>query len=131
MRKNFIYWLVCVCAVNALLLLGGAGCSTPPEQSYNQDFNQELAVNPKYSVQNVSDDMFKIRVRQSSPVAGPSRVTLVKEATTIIAEREAKNRGWKNWKVDYIQESDQGWMHFVVVEVWKQKAIETPEPKEQ
>jgi len=119
---------MCALSVNTLLLVVGAGCSTPEEHSYNQDFNQDLAVKPKYSVENVSDNEFKIRVRQSSPVAGPSRVTLLKEATTILAEHEARGRGWKNWKVDYIEETDQGWMHVVVVEVWKQKAIETSEP---
>lgn len=124
MKKNPFRWTAWLLPINAALLVFAAGCKTGDEQSFNQNFNQDYPVAPKYVIENGNDDHFKIRMHQGSPMTGPSRVTYLKDAMTIVAENECRKRGWKNWKTDYIQESDQGWMHVLVAEVTREKAVE-------
>ena len=62
-----------------------------------------------------------VTVQQGSPLPGPQRIIYVKEAATTIADAECKRRGWQEWKLDYIQERDQGWMHVVIAEVTRLK----------
>jgi hypothetical protein len=100
-----------------------AGCATEEEQSFNQNYNQNLPTSPKYIVKDVSDDEFKVEVHQGSPEPGPDRVTYVKQAASVVARDEARRRGWGDWQLDYIDERDQGWMHIVVAEVKEKPAI--------
>jgi len=47
---------------------------------------------------------------------------------SIVAETEAKRRGWESWDLGYIQERNQGWMHIVIADVSRKNAIEkTPD----
>ncbi len=127
-RKLFFrpgWWL----SVNAAFALLAGGCATEEEQSFNDTFNQNLAVAPKYAIEDVHDDHFKIRMHQGSPLDDPSRVTSLKNAMTIVAQDECRRRGWANWDVNYIQERDQGWMHVLVADVREKSAVEvTPLP---
>lgn len=129
MRKNSICGTVGWMSVNAVLLLGAAGCATEHEESFNDTFNQNLPASPRYAIKDEGQDGFKIRVHQGSPLSGPERVTYLKQAATIVAADEAHRRGWSNWQLDYIQERDQGWMHVLVAEVKeKPPVIMTPAP---
>jgi hypothetical protein len=109
---------------NAALVVLAAGCATHEEHSYNQDYNQNLPTAPKYYIQNIDDSRFKVTVHQGSPMPGTQRDLSVKQVASTVAETEAKNRGWKNWDINYIQERDQGWMHIVVAEVTRKNAVE-------
>ena len=113
--------------LNAALVIFAAGCATN-DRSYNQDFNQSLPTSPKYKVENVDDGHFQITLHQGSPGEGPQRVGNMKEAAAAVAESEAKNRGWLNWKLEYIQERDHGWMHILIADVTRKNPIEkTPD----
>jgi len=115
-----------LCAVNSALVVLGPGCATRDEQSYNENFNQNLPTAPKYVIEDQDDSRFKIRIHQGSPMEmDPARVTYLKQATTVVAQDEARRRGWSNWDVDYIQERDKGWMHVLVAEVTEKPAITT------
>jgi len=124
MKINQIRWPLRLLLLNATVLLLAAGCATHNERSYNQDFNQNLQTAPKYVVENVDDTHFKIVVHQGSPSDGPQRVIEVKQAASAVAESEAKNRGWQNWDLEYIQERDKGWMHIVIADVTRKNAVE-------
>jgi hypothetical protein len=128
MRKNPLSWLAWLLSINAVLVVVAFGCKSPDEQSFNQVFNQNMPVEPKYSIEDLGQDHFKIRIRQSSPMKGPSRVTYLKQATTIVAESESHRRGWDNWKTDYIQETDDGWMHVLVAEVSRENGVRMNPP---
>jgi len=104
-----------------------SGCATP-DHSFNDDFNQDLTAQPKYFVEDEGSDAFKVTVRQGHTVTGQARVTDVKLAASTVAENEARKRGWKAWDVNYIRETDQGWMHLVVAEVTPKKAVEFSAP---
>lgn len=110
--------------LNAALVVLSAGCATNNERSFNQDFNQNLATSPDYSVENIDDTHFRVTVHQGSPLPGAQRIIDVKEVASTVAETEAKRRGWKNWKLDYIQERDKGWMHIVIADVTRRNAAE-------
>lgn len=109
------------CAALAVFL---AGCATPEEHSYNDDYNQHLLTEPKYQVHDDGPSRFKITVDQGRPSPGQERLLDVKQVATIVAETESKRRGWQNWKVDYIYDKDQGWMHVVKVVVTQENAVE-------
>lgn len=110
--------------LNATLAVLAAGCATHDERSYNQDFNQNLPTAPKYFIENIDDNHFKVTVHQGSPMEGPQRIIYVKEVASTVAETEAKRRGWTNWDLNYIQERDQGWMRIVIAEVTRKNAVE-------
>ena len=118
--------------VNTALFLLSAGCKTEDEQSFNETFNQNYPVEPKYSIEDSHDDYFKVRMRQGSPMStkDPSRVTYLKNATTVVVENECHRRGWENWKADYISETDQGWMHVLVAEVHREPGVRMSPPSE-
>lgn len=128
MRKIPFALAVWLLPVAAAVLFLGAGCKTPDEQSFNDQFNQNYPVAPKYYIEDQGEDHFKVRMHQGSPMASPSKVTYLKQAMNIVAENECRRRGWTNWKVDYIQESDQGWMHVLVAEVWRENGVQMPPP---
>ena len=112
----------------ATFVVFAVGCATHNEKSYNQEFNQNLPTSPKYTIENVNDTCFKVEVHQGSPLTGPDRIIYVKQVASAVAENEAKNRGWKNWDLNYIQERDQGWMHVVIADVTRKNAVEkTPD----
>ncbi|HTB82455.1 MAG TPA: hypothetical protein VK742_02265 [Candidatus Sulfotelmatobacter sp.] len=119
-------YLVVPLLATALCLV--SGCATPPEHSFNDDFNQDLTAQPKYFVEDEGSDAFKITVHQGHTVTGQARVTDVKLAASSVAENEARKRGWKAWDVNYVRETDQGWMHLVVAEVTPKKAVEFSTP---
>jgi hypothetical protein len=110
--------------LSAAILALAAGCATHDEHSYNQDYNQNLPTSPKYTIENVDDNQFKVIVHQGSPYEGSQRVIYVKQVASTVAESEAKRRGWQNWDLNYIQERDQGWMHIVIADVTRKNAIE-------
>ncbi len=110
--------------LNATLVVLAAGCATHMQGSYNQDFNQNLPIAPKYAIENVDDTHFHVTVHQGSPLQGPQRISYMKEAATGVARSEAKRRGWQNWDIAYIQERDQGWMHIVIADVTRRNAVE-------
>ncbi len=128
MKIKRLRWVLRLLLVNTALAILTAGCATPDEHSYNQDFNQNLPTSPKYFIENVDDTHFKITVHQGSALPGSERVTYVKQVASAVAESEAKRRGWPNWNLDYIQERNQGWMHIVIAEVTRKNAVErTPD----
>jgi hypothetical protein len=110
--------------LSAAILALAAGCATHQTHSYNQDYNQNLPTSPKYYIQNINDNEFKVTVHQGSPYDGPQRVIFVKQVASTVAETEAKRRGWQNWDLNYIQDSDQGWMHIVIADVTRKNAVE-------
>ncbi len=124
MNINQFRWPLRLLLINATVLALTAGCATHDERSYNQDFNQNLATSPKYSIENVDDTHFKIAVHQGSPLDGPQRVIDAKTTASAVAETEARRRGWQNWNLDYIQERDQGWMHIVIADVTRKNPVE-------
>lgn len=127
MKTNQLRWTLRLLLFNAALVVLVTGCATPNENSYNQDFNQNLPTSPKYVITDLGESHFKLTVHQGSPLTGnPQRVIYVKEAASLIAETECKRRGWQNWKFEYIQERDQGWMHIVIADVTRKTPIELP-----
>jgi hypothetical protein len=128
MKKNQLRWTLRLLLLNATLVatlvVFTTGCATHNEKSYNQEFNQNLPTSPKYTIENVNDSCFQVEVHQGSPLTGPDRIIYVKRVASAVAENEAKNRGWKNWDLNYIQERDQGWMHVVIADVTRKNAVE-------
>jgi hypothetical protein len=120
-------WLHRLLLAGVVLIMSGAGCATHNERSYNQDFGQTLPAAPKYSLENIDDNHFKLILHQGSPDAGPGRVSDMKSAAPVIAGTEARHRGWAGWQVDYIQERDQGWMHVLIAEVTRKNPAELPD----
>ena len=104
--------------VGALFLI--AGCASH-SQSFNKDFNEHYPPSPEYTIQDVDRDHFKVRVQQGTPMTGPQRVLYLKKATDLIAQAECKRRGWQEWELGYIQDTDRGWMHVLVAEVTRRK----------
>jgi len=108
----------------AAIALFGAGCATPKEHSFNQDFNQSLSTAPMYFVQDGGQDRFYVTVQQGKPVAGQAKIIDLKRAASTIAENECQRRGWKAWDLGYVMERDQGWMHIVKAAVTSKKSVE-------
>jgi hypothetical protein len=124
MKTNQFHQMGRLLLLNTALVVLAAGCATRMQGSYNQDFNQNLPIAPKYAIENVDDAHFKVIIHQGSPLQGPERISYMKEAATGVARDEAKRRGWQNWDIEYIQERDQGWMHIVIAEVTRKNAAE-------
>ena len=78
---------------------------------------------PNYAIDKMDDTHFKIRLFQGTPSPEdlPVTVNYMKRAVKIIADAEAKRRGWQDWEVNYIQERNQGWMHVLVAVVIRDK----------
>ena len=104
----------------AVLVLAGAGCASPDQHSFNQDFNDHLPVNPTYYIHDEDANRFLITVNQGSPSTEPERVIDLKQAATTVAKSECQRLGWDKWEIDYIQERDQGWMHIVIAKVTRE-----------
>lgn len=123
MKINQLRWPLLL-LLNATLVVLATGCATHDERSYNQDFNQNLPTSPKYYIENIDDNHFKVTVHQGSPMDGSQRVIFVKQVASTVAASEAKRLGWKNWDLNYIQDRDQGWMRIVIAEVTRKNAVE-------
>jgi hypothetical protein len=119
MNKNRLLWLVLLSAVFMLLV---PGCATPT-RSFNQDYSENFPPQPNYAIDNMDATHFKIRLYQGtpSPEQLPVTVNYMKKAVLIIADAEARHRGWEQWEVNYIQERNQGWMHVLVAVVIRDK----------
>jgi hypothetical protein len=128
MRKRLFYRAAGWLSINVAWMIFTGGCATEDEQSFNQNFNQNLPTSPKYIIKDVSEDRFKLELHQGSPDTGPERVTYLKQAATIVARDEARRRGWGDWQLDYIDERDQGWMHILVAEVKEKPAVQMTPP---
>jgi len=103
----------------AVVFLAG-GCTTPM-RSFNQDYDENYPPQPNYSIKDLDADRFKLRIHQGTPYQGAQRVVYMKQAAWVIANAEGQRRHWVRWKVDYIQERDQGWMHVLVAIVTREK----------
>jgi hypothetical protein len=125
MKINQLPWTIRLLLLNATLVLLATGCATTNERSFNQDFNQNLPTSPNYAIENVNDTDFHVVVHQGTALKGTDRVIYVKQAASAVAASEAKNRGWKNYDLNYVQEYDQGWMHVVVADITRKNAVET------
>ena len=123
MKTNQLRWTIRLLLLNATLVLLATGCATS-DRSFNQDFNQNLPTSPNYAIENVNDTEFHVIVHQGTALKGSDRVIYVKQVASAVAENEAKNRGWKNWDLNYIQERDAGWMHIVIADVTRKNAVE-------
>ena len=121
-------WLA---SLNAAVVLLAAGCATPAEHSFNQDYGQFLVTDPKYYIEDETGDHFKIVVHQGKPSTGAERVLDIKSAAPDIAKGEAQRLGWQRWQLDYIQEKDQGWMHLAVAVVTRKPYAEPAAPQNQ
>jgi hypothetical protein len=115
--------LGCLSFTAAVALLG-FGCATQPQHSFNADFNQTLPTAPNYYIEEQNTNSFKLTVSQGKATNGQERIFDVKTAANTIAEHEAKTRGWQNWRLDYIAEFNDGWMHVVKVEVVRKQTLE-------
>jgi len=123
MKTNLFRW-PCLLLFPATLALFAAGCATHEQHSFNKDFNQSLPAAPNYYIEDMDANHFKVTVSQGSPMQGADRIIYVKQAATAVAASEAKNRGWSAWDLNYLQDSDRGWMREVVAEVTRKNAIE-------
>jgi len=108
--------------LSAILMFLVPGCVTP-KRSFNQDFNENFPPRPNYAIDKMDDTHFKVRLFQGTPSPEQFAVTVnyMKRAVLIIADAEAKRRGWEQWEVNYIQERNQGWMHVLVAVVIRDK----------
>jgi hypothetical protein len=119
-------WCQAISAAAVVVML--TGCASAPEHSFNDDFGGSLTTQPKYSIQNEDAEHFTITVHQGTPSTGAQRLLDVKQAATIIADAEARRRGWERWQLNYIQEKNQGWMHVVIGEVTREKYVKPTFP---
>ena len=124
MKTNLFARLFCFLLCTAAFVIFGSGCATHEEHSFNTDFNQTLPTAPKYYCEDRNENSFTITAHQGRSSSGQERIFDVKRAVATVAESEANRRGWKNWRVDYIIERNDGWMHFVKAEVVREKVLE-------
>ena len=124
MKTNRPLWTFRLLALSVSLLISAMGCATHTARSYNEDFSQSLPTDPKYFIQNEDDNHFKLTLHQGSTEQGPQRVIDMKNAAPVIADAEAKRRGWQSWQLNYIQERNQGWMHVLIAEVTRKNPAE-------
>ena len=110
-------------ALGAAVAVLFSGCATPKQHYYNADFGADLRTKPTYYIQDEDSTHFTVTVQSGTPSNGPERVTDVKVAAQTIATAECQRRQWKQWKLDYTQERNLGWQHFVVAEVTQEKYI--------
>jgi hypothetical protein len=125
-RSNPWRWFLPASVAVAIL---SAGCSTPQNRSFNDDFGEDLHTKPTYLIQDQDAAHFIIRVQEGIHSTGPEQITDVKVAALAIANAECQRRDWKKWKLDYTQDRNLGWMHVVVGEVTREKYVEPAYPK--
>jgi hypothetical protein len=118
MKPRMFRFLLPVAAAATLI----AGCATD-KKSFNQEFHENFPGEPKYVIDNVDDDHFKVTVYQGSPTPGApaQRVIYMKQAANAVTDVEAKRRGWQRWHLYYLNEHDQGWMHIIVGKATREK----------
>jgi len=114
------FGLMPLASVLAGSLILFSGCASPDESSYNSEYRENLATDPKYYIKDETDTHFRIVVHQGSPSTLGDRVSDSKQAATDVAKSECLRLGWGKWHLDYVQERDQGWMHIVVAEVTRE-----------
>jgi len=119
-RSVQVCWLPWLLSVNAAALVLLGGCATSREHSFNGDFNASLPTQPRYFISNEDARHFRIHVQQGTPSTGAERDIDVKEAASTIARAECQKRGWKKWRLDYIQQRNQGWMRVVITEITRE-----------
>ena len=114
--------LLSLMSMTAGLVILLSGCSTPELHSFNQDYSDNLVTNPKYYIkdENLDAGHFTIVVQQGLPTTGDERVVDVKKAATTVANSETARLGWTKWHMDYIKETNEGWMHVVVAKVTRE-----------
>ena len=80
-------WLLTInlTMVAAALVIGG--CASPKESSFNPEFGEDLATQPKYYIHDENDQHFLITVHQGTVSTRPERVLDVKTAATAVAKR--------------------------------------------
>jgi hypothetical protein len=113
-------WAPWLLSINVAVAVLFSGCASPEEHSFNQDFNDNLPVNPMYYIHDEDANCFFVTVHQGTPSTGAERVINVKVAATAVAEKECHRLGWKKWDLNYIQERNQGWMHIVIAKVTRE-----------
>ena len=120
--KKFIRltWVPGMLLASAAAVVLSSGCASPAQHSFNQDYHDNLPVNPMYSIHDEDGNRFFITVRQGTPSDGAERVINVKEAATTVAKAECQRLGWDKWDLNYIQERNQGWMHVVIAKVTRE-----------
>src|SRR5580658_8084986 len=93
MKTNRPLWTFRLLALSVSLVISAMGCATHTARSYNQDFGQSLPTDPKYFIENVDDNHFKLTLHQGSTEQGSQRVIDMKNAAPVIADAEAKPLG--------------------------------------
>ena len=125
-RRSCTPWLL---SINLAIAMFFSGCATQKEHSFNDEFGENLPTQPMFYIDEENDNDFKITVHQGKPSNGAERLINVKQAASAIARAETQRRGWTKWHLSYIQETDKGWMHQVIVEVTREKYGEPNAPK--
>jgi hypothetical protein len=125
-RINWTAWLLSITTAIVVLF---SGCATPKEHSFNTDFGENFPTKPKYYIYDEDERHFRIKVHQGTPSTGAEHVIDVKQAASTIAKAECQTLGWERWQLNYIQETDQGWMRIVVAEVTREKYVEPTFPQ--
>ena len=110
-------WTLLFLSINAGMTVLFSGCATPERHSFNRDYHENLPVKPMYYLHDKTANRFLITVNQGTPSTGAERIINVKVAASTVAKAECQRLGWEKWDLNYIQESNQGWMHVVIVEV--------------
>ena len=127
MKVSRFVWIF-LFLLNAAVVVLVAGCSTYGEadlKSFNKDFGQHLPASPEYTINQLDESHFSITVHQGSPLisSGARRAFYLREAAATIAQAECKKLGWQRWRIDFIQEGDQGWVH-IMADVYRQDFAE-------
>jgi hypothetical protein len=122
-------WAAWLSSINAAIVVLASGCATPQQHSFNQDFGENLPTKPCYYIYDEDERYFRINVHQGTSSTGAERLIDVKEAASTIAKAECQRLGWKKWQLNYIQESDRGWMRVVIAEVTREKYVEPTFPQ--
>jgi hypothetical protein len=111
------YLLVPLLAFSVAATILSTGCASPDQHAFNTEFGENLLTQPNYHIQDESENHFTITVHQGKPSNFNDRVSDAKQAADTVAKAEAQKRGWEKWRLNYIQERDQGWMHIVIAKV--------------
>jgi hypothetical protein len=125
------HWTIGLLSINAAIALLAAGCSSTADsdyyyyngekvhgaRSYNSDYNDNLVTKPTYWIHDETENSFQVTVQQGVPSNGAERIVDAKTAASGVAKAEATRLGWTKSHLDYISETDQGWMHVVVAKV--------------
>ena len=133
MKPNQLFHALLLLFLNVVLVILAAGCNTYGERglkSFNKDFGQKLPTSPEYAIEHLGETHFAITVHQGSPLlsSGARRLFYLRVAATTIAESECKQLGWHKWRIDFVQEGNQGWVH-LMGDVTRQDSADFPPPQ--